>query len=91
MNNDIKNMINEMNELYSINYLNVENEINYIINNNIISNKIIEKVFDELLDLSYWYGKEIDKLFYKLYNYYKSINLDVSQDYKKYYKKILRK
>ena len=56
-------------QLTQLNFL--RDEVNYIINNNIKDEKKIEKTFDMLVDLLYWFGEEIENLYYKLVNYSK--------------------
>ena len=90
MNKEIEELILKINEYQTIKLMIVKNEIEYIINNNIISQIKIESVFDKLLDLTYWYGSDIESLFYKFIEYYKNINNEVCNDYEKYYKKILK-
>lgn len=63
--------------------------VEYIINNKIKSELEIEKVFDNLIDLTYWYGLEIKEIYYKLLNYLKNINLKLSEEYEKYYLEII--
>ncbi|MBR3696948.1 MAG: hypothetical protein IKM97_01550 [Clostridia bacterium] len=42
-----------------------------------------------LLDLAYWFGKEIEKAYYDLLKYYKKMDLDVAKDYERFYLEIL--
>ena len=63
--------------------------VEYIINNKIKSKLEIEKVLDNLIDLTYWYGLEIKEIYYKLLNYLKNINLKLGEEYEKYYLEII--
>ena len=67
----------------------LRDEVNYIINNNIKDEKKIEKTFDMLVDLLYWFGEEIENLYFKLVNYSKKINMDIANDYEKIYTEII--
>ena len=67
----------------------LRDEVNYIINNNIKDEKKIEKTFDMLVDLLYWFGEEIEDLFFGLVNYSKKINIDIANDYEKIYIEII--
>ena len=67
----------------------LRDEVNYIINNNIKDEKKIEKTFDMLLDLEYWFGKEIEDVYFKLVEYYRKIDLDVANDYERFYNEII--
>ena len=42
-----------------------------------------------LLDLAYWFGKEIEKEYYDLLEYYKKIDFDVAKDYERFYLEII--
>ena len=74
-------------QLNQLNFL--RDEVNYIINNNIKDEKKIEKTFDMLLDLVYWFGKEIEDVYFKLVEYYRKIDLDVANDYERFYNEII--
>ncbi len=63
--------------------------IEYIIDNKIKNEIEIEKVLDNLIDLTYWYGLEIKETYYKLLNYLKNINVKLSEEYEKYYLEII--
>ena len=61
--NSVDNLIEELKtpfaelnnmQLTQLNFL--KNEINFVIKNNIKDKKRIEKDFDMLLDLAYWFG-----------------------------------
>ena len=87
--NDLKEPMAELNniQLTQLNFL--RDELNYIINNNIKDEKKIEKTFDMLVDLLYWFGEEIEDLFFGLVNYSKKINIDIANDYEKIYIEII--
>lgn len=63
--------------------------IEYIINNKIKNEVEIEKILDNLIDLTYWYGLEIKETYYKLLIYLKNINVKLSEEYEKYYLEII--
>ena len=87
--NDLKKPMAELNnmQLTQLNFL--RDEVNYIINNNIKDEKRIEKTFDMLVDLLYWFGEEIEDLYFELVNYSKKINIDIANDYEKIYTEII--
>ena len=87
--NDLKEPMTELNnmQLTQLNFL--RDEVNYIINNNIKDEKKIEKTFDMLVDLLYWFGEEIEDLYFELVNYSKKINIDIANDYEKIYTEII--
>ena len=86
---ELKTPFAELNnmQLTQLNFL--KNEINFVIKNNIKDKKRIEKDFDMLLDLAYWFGKGIEKEYYYLLKYYKKIDLDVAKDYERFYLEII--
>ena len=87
--NDLKEPMAELNNM-QLTQLNIlRDEVNYIINNNIKDEKKIEKTFDMLVDLLYWFGEEIEDLYFKLVNYSKKINIDIANDYEKIYIEII--
>ena len=87
--NDLKEPMAEINnmQLTQLNFL--RDEVSYIINNNIKDEKKIEKIFDMLVDLLYWFGEEIEDLYFELVNYSKKINIDIANDYEKIYIEII--
>ncbi len=85
MNEDVFKLAHDINELQNINLLNVQDEVSYIIRNNITNCNIIENTLDKILDLRIYFGDSINELYYKLINYYESINREASNDYKKIY------
>lgn len=91
MDDDFKKIALEISYLQCKNLKIIKDEINFIINNNITNQNKIEFIFDKLLDLAFWYGDDVNNLFYKLYDYYKNLNVEVCKDYESYYMKILKK
>ena len=88
--NELKGPIKELNnmQLTQLNFL--RDEVNYIINNNIKDEKKIEKTFDMLVDLLYWFGEEIEDLYFELVKYSKKINIDIANDYENIYIEIIK-
>lgn len=86
---EIKTPFAELNSMQSTQLNFIKNEVSYVIKNNISDKKRIEKDFDMLLDLAYWFGKEIEKEYYDLLKYYKKIDLDVAKDYERFYLEII--
>ena len=87
--NDLRESMAELNnmQLAQLNFL--KDEVNYIINNNIKDEKKIEKTFDMLVDLLYWFGEEIEDLYFELVKYSKKINIDIANDYEKIHIEII--
>ena len=63
--------------------------VNNIINNKVTDYRTIEHVFDLLLDVTYILGDQTRNLYYKLLEYYKTIDVLSSMDYEKYYFEIV--
>lgn len=86
---ELKTLIIELNnmQLTQLNF--IKSEVGFIIKNNIKDKKRIEKTFDMLLDLAYWFGKEIEKEYDDLLEYYKKIDFDLAKDYEQFYLKII--
>lgn len=86
---ELKTPIIELNnmQLTQLNF--IKSEVGFIIKNNIKNKKRIEKTFDMLLDLAYWFGKEIEKEYDDLLEYYKKIDFDLAKDYEQFYLKII--
>ena len=94
--NSVDNLIKELKipivelnnmQLMQLNFL--KGEVDYVIKNSVKDKKRIEKDFDMLLDLAYWFGKEIEKEYYDLLKYYKKIDLEVAKDYERFYLEII--
>ncbi len=64
----------------------LENDVNYIIDNNITDTDIIEHTLDRILDIMF---HDTSTLFNKLNNYYETINQEYADEYKLIYKNIL--
>lgn len=86
---ELKTSMIELNnmQLMQLNFL--KGEVDYVIKNSVKDKKRIEKDFDMLLDLAYWFGKGIEKEYYDLTEYYKKIDLEVARDYEKFYLEII--
>ena len=86
---ELKTPMIELNnmQLMQLNFL--KGEVDYVIKNSVKDKKRIEKDFDMLLDLVYWFGKGIEKEYYDLLKYYKKIDLDVAKDYERFYLEII--
>ena len=87
--NELKEPMAELNNMQLRQLEFIKNEINYIISNNIKDEKKIEKTFDMLVDLLYWFGEEIEDLYFELVKYSKKINIDIANDYEKIYTEII--
>ena len=82
---DLEEPIKILNKINLERLKNIKRNINYIINNNIVDEKIIESVFDNLLDLIYFYGEELNQIYFDFLNYYECINKEACNEYKKLY------
>ena len=87
--NELKEPMAELNNMQLRQLEFIKNEINYIISNNIEDEKKIEKTFDVLVDLLYWFGEEIEAPYFELVKYSKNINMDIANDYEKIYIEII--
>ena len=81
---DIKNTINKILLMQENIVIFIKDEIDNIIENNIIDDKRIEKLFDQLINL--FQTEEVFNLFKKLSNYYYKINKQLVRDYCNFYK-----
>lgn len=79
----------ELNKLQNERLKMANNEIDFIINTNIIDENRIEKTFDLLIDLLYWFGEDIKENYYKLLWFYKKINYEASLEYEEIYMEII--
>lgn len=80
---NIENMVMKLNSLEKHVYLNLKNEVDYIINNDVRDIYYIEEVLDRLLSLS---TVDFGTDFYRLCDYYKYIRKDNALEYIKMYK-----
>lgn len=85
----LKEPIKELGQLQEQKLALEKENVEYIINNKIKSELKIERILDNLIDLTYWYGLEIKETYYKLLNYLKTINIKLSEEYEKYYLEII--
>lgn len=86
---DLKEPMAELNNIQLRQLEFIKSEVNSIIKNNIKEEKRVVKAFDVLLDLVYWFGEEIEDVYFKLVKYYRKINVDVANDYEKFYNEII--
>ncbi len=85
----LKEPMQKLNKMQEIQLNFLIGEVKNIINNDIKDEQRIEKVFDMLLDLTYWYGDDIKTIYYDLLKYYEKINLNASKEYEKFYLEII--
>lgn len=76
---DIKNIINQTINDQEILVINLKIKINYIIDNKIINDQLLEGILEQLLNL--FQTDEVFKLFTKLCKYYYKYNQDLINDY----------
>lgn len=86
---NLKDPIQELQQLQKQKLVLEKENIDYIINKKLKNKLEIEKSLDNLLGLTYWYGLEMNETFYKLLNYLKTIDINLSKDYEKYYLEII--
>ena len=88
---ELKTPMIELNnmQLMQLNFL--KGEVDYVIKNSVKDKKKIEKDFDMLLDLAYWFGKKIEKEYYDLLKKKKKIDLEIAKDYERFYLEIINK
>ena len=86
---ELKTPMIELNNMQLMQSNFLKDEVDYVIKNSVKDKKRIEKDFDMLLDLAYWFGKGIEKEYYDLLKYYKKIDLDVAKDYERFYLEII--
>lgn len=67
----------------------VTNKIDYVMTTKITDENYLSHLFDDLLNLTYWYGSNMNNLFYKLHEHVKSFNLELANDYETYYLEII--
>lgn len=67
----------------------VKNKIDYVIATKITDENYLAHLFDDLLNLTYWYGSNMNELYYKLLKYVGNFNLELANDYETYYLEII--
>ncbi len=86
---NLKESMEQLNKMQEMKLIYIKSEVENIINNNVKDEQKIQKVLDMLLDLTYWYGEDMEEIYYSLLRYYEKINLEVSKKYKKFYLEII--
>lgn len=86
---DLKEPMEELNTMQLRQLEFIKSEVNYIITNNVKNEKKIEKTFDMLVDLLYWFGGEIEDLYFKLVKYSEKVNVNIASDYERIYNEII--
>lgn len=86
---NIKDKILDLETLQKQALKQVTEDVYNIINNKITNESIIESTLDKLLDLAYFFGKDLGNIYYLLLNYYKGISLENSLQYEKFYLEII--
>lgn len=87
--NELKEPMAELNNMQLRQLEFMKYEVNYIIKNNIKEEKRVVKTFDMLLDLVYWFGEEMEDIYFKLVEYYRKFDVEVANDYEKFYNEII--
>lgn len=83
MDDNLIKLIDEAISIQNIQYFELSNNVNYIINNNICNENQIEHTLDLIMDLIFIDSR--DKLFAKLLKYYYKINPISTKDYLELY------
>lgn len=79
--NNLNTIINSIINLNEKEYIKLSKNIEYIILNQIIDEKILSDTFDSLLSLVFIDDKRVESLFYKLIQYTSNFNKELSDDY----------
>ena len=87
MKNELFNLINNLVQLQKKCFTLIKPRVDYIISNNIVDKNEIEYLLDALLNICY--DNESIKYYYKLCDYYASIDKESSNFYRKELKKFL--
>lgn len=87
MKKELVNLINNLVQLQKNCFALMKPRVDYIISNNIVDKNEIEHLLDALLNICY--DDESIKYYYKLCDYYDSIDKESSNFYRKELKKIL--
>lgn len=82
---ELPNLLQGLKELHDKQFQMLEQKVNYIISNGITNINIVENTLDELLSLALWQIDNLKELYFKLLDYTKKINQEVSDEYKNYY------
>ena len=80
---EIKSIMNDLIQIYDIEYKKIKPHVDYIIKSNIKDMVYIEKTIEQLLNIPY---KPSYKLFIKLCDYVSQFNKQISLEYLKIYK-----
>lgn len=78
LDNELKNMLNNLMQLYELSYQTIKPKVAYIIKNNIKDIRVLESVLEELLNIP---TDKCYKLFTKLCNYIMPFNHELAIDY----------
>ena len=82
---EIKKLVNEINIISNIELNNIKEEVNLVIKNNIVNINTIESLFDRMLSLTFIEEDSLKPIYFKLLDYYKNINEEYSNEYRKFY------
>lgn len=85
----ISESVNFLSELQEEQLSITTNKIEYVINIKVTDENFLAHLFDDLLNLTYWYGSNMNELYYKLLEYVKTFNLELANDYELYYLEII--
>ena len=78
-------IVKKLNRLHKIEYDSLVSEVNGIIDYSIKDEQIIEHTLDRILNLLFFDENKIDSLFFRLLNYYDTLNKEASNAYRMIY------
>ena len=82
---ELKPIVKKLNKLNKIEYDNLVSEVEGIISFSIKDEQIIEHTLDRILNLLFFDENKIDSLFFRLLNYYDTLNKEASNAYRMIY------
>ena len=85
LDDNMKDMLNDLMELYDLAYQQLKKQVAYIISNNIKDRRFIESTFEELINIP---TDKCYKLFLKLYDYVKAFDEVMANDYYAMYEEL---
>lgn len=85
MNNNMKELIDKINNLNNKELKNIKKDIDYVIQNEVKDINAIERLFDRMLSLVFIDDTILKPIYFTLLEYYVGINKQYSNEYKNYY------
>lgn len=82
---NFKPIFNKLSILSKLELDDINKKIEYILNNKVTNESIIESTLDRLLSLEFVNYIDIEKPYFILFDYYQNINKESAIEYKKYF------